>query len=214
MTHAPSPTPDPSDLPQRLLTGLEKVGLLLRSHAWSRTGQSGLTPTQAQIVSLLASRPDGGTRLSDLAAALKVSAPTASDAVAALAGKGLVEKVPHPTDRRASHLRLTRKGRTAARRAAGWPEPMARAVAALGEDEQRALLASLVKLLRSLEAAGDLPFSRVCPGCDNFRAGAHPGAARPHHCVLLDQPLGDGDVRFDCPKHVPARPRPETSRSP
>ena len=37
--------------------------------------------------------------------------------------------------------------------------------------------------------------------CRFFRFEARPHAARPHHCALLDMPLGPADLRLDCPEH-------------
>ena len=68
----------------QVITGLSKVGLAMKSSAWRAAGPRRLTPTQAQILSLLrgAAAP---LRLSAIASGLGVTAPTASDAVTALA---------------------------------------------------------------------------------------------------------------------------------
>lgn len=45
----------------RLRKGLERLAFVLRADLWTLTGQSGLNPSQAQIINLLAdhrSRPD------------------------------------------------------------------------------------------------------------------------------------------------------------
>jgi hypothetical protein len=43
--------------------------------------------------------------------------------------------------------------------------------------------------------------ARLCLTCRFFGPDAHPGAARRHHCALLDLPLGDAALRVDCPDH-------------
>ena len=207
MSRRPASAPEEADLPQRLLTGLEKIGVVLRSQAWSRLGERGLTPTQAHILALLGARASEPVRLSDVAQSLGVSAPTASDAVTTLQRKDLVTRVASPSDRRSAHLKLTRRGKVAAEHAKQWPQETLAAVRQLPDAEQRALLGGLVRLLRALETAGELPTTRVCPGCENFRANAHPDSDRPHHCALLDLALAEGDVRFDCPSHLPATRR-------
>jgi hypothetical protein len=39
--------------------------------------------------------------------------------------------------------------------------------------------------------------------CRFFRRDAHPDSARPHHCALLDAPIGSGELRVDCAEHEP-----------
>jgi hypothetical protein len=46
--------------------------------------------------------------------------------------------------------------------------------------------------------------SQMCVTCRFFRPYAHPGAAAPHHCALVDAPFGDAQIRLDCPEHQAA----------
>jgi DNA-binding MarR family transcriptional regulator len=59
----------------------------------------------------------GPLSMGELAAALVIDAPNATTVVDDLEGLGLVRRRPHPTDRRAKLVELTRKGRDIARRA-------------------------------------------------------------------------------------------------
>src|SRR5262245_29437849 len=86
-------------IPRRVTTGLSKIALALRTHAWQGAVPRGLTPTQGQILSLLRLR-GGPHRLSELAHELGTTKATASDAVAALVEKKLVRKAPSPSDGR------------------------------------------------------------------------------------------------------------------
>src|SRR5687768_14347490 len=105
------------DLPQRIAVGLTKIGLALRQQSWQEAGGRGMSPTQGQILATLA----GGAALrpGEVAARLAISAPTVSDSVRVLEGKGLLERVADPRDARATLLRLTPKGRREATRASG-----------------------------------------------------------------------------------------------
>ena len=93
---------------RRVAAGLARIGLVLRSRAWKGATPAGVTPTQAQALALLGDAP-AGMRLSTLAQALGVSAPTASDMVGSLVAKGLARKKPGP-DKRSLALRLTPEG--------------------------------------------------------------------------------------------------------
>jgi hypothetical protein len=44
----------------------------------------------------------------------------------------------------------------------------------------------------------------MCVTCKFFQQDIHPGEPLPHHCALLDVPLGRANFRVDCPEHEPA----------
>ncbi len=199
-------SPSPFDLAKdpiarRVTTALAKIGLALKNQAWQEGGARGLTPTQGQILSLLNARSGtaGPSRLSTVAARLGVSAGTASEAVAALVRKGLVQKTAAMDDARAVALDLTREGRREASRVAGWPDFLLRAVEELSADEQAVFLRGLVKMIRALQDKGQIPVARMCVSCRFFRPNVHDSALRPHHCAFVDAPFGDAHVRLDCP---------------
>jgi len=54
---------------------------------------------------------EGPSRASDLAAALRISRPTATKQLNRLAAAGYIERVPDPADRRASIVQLSAQGR-------------------------------------------------------------------------------------------------------
>lgn len=190
---------------QRIAAGIAKLGAALRSHAWRAADARGLTPTQGQVLGFLQSRAPAPVRLSAVAEALQTSAPTASDAVAALVRKGLVERGRDEDDARAVALRLTPVGLSESRRAAEWPDFLLRAVDTLPPDEQEALLRALVGMIRELQERGEIPVARLCVTCRYFRPYAHPKAEAPHHCAFVDAPFGDRHLRLDCQDHDAAQ---------
>ena len=191
---------------QRVVTGLAKIGLATRHRAWAAAEQQRLTPTQGQILALLRVRPEVGLRLTELAAALALTAATTSVAVGALARKGLVRKVRAAADARALAITLTDAGRREANRAAGWSDFLLAAVDALTPAEQAVFLRGLIKMIRALQERGEIPVSRMCVTCHFFRPHAHADAARPHHCAFVDAPFGDRHLRLECLDHEPAPP--------
>lgn len=195
----------PSETPHRSVsTGLAKIGLALRHHAW-REGRAGrLTPTQAQALAVL--RGHEGARVTDLADELAISQPTASDAVTALVRKGLVERTTAP-DRRARRLRLTPRGRREADRVAEWPDLLLSAVDALEPDEQGALLRGLSTMIRVLQEEGRIPVARMCITCRFFQPSVHDDPERPHHCAFVDAPFGERALRLDCADFRPHDPK-------
>lgn len=73
-----------------------------------------VTVAQSRLAQRIA---DEGSRLTDLAERAQVTKQTASLLVAALERQGLVERVPDPADGRARLIRLSARGREAARHA-------------------------------------------------------------------------------------------------
>ncbi|KHL26607.1 MarR family transcriptional regulator [Croceibacterium mercuriale] len=187
---------------RRVTAGLAKIALVLRSRAWKGAGAAGVTPTQGQALGLLRDAPDG-IGLRAIAKLLGVTPPTASDAVNTLVAKGLVTKAPG-ADRRSINLVLTPRGETLADQTREWPSFLADAVDTLDPVEQAALLRALVKVIRSLQQAGDVPLQRMCLTCTFFRPNVHHDAAAPHHCAYVDAPFGDRHLRLACPEHAPA----------
>ena len=136
-----------------------------------------------------------------LAEYLGATRGTVSQSLIALEAKGYVTRAPHPRDRRAVTLGLTAAGRAALEEDSG-AALLAGAVAA-GTGAEAATLARLLEttLAAAIARNGGRAFG-VCRTCRHFRAGAHAGAARPHHCALLDVPLGEADAGAICVEHA------------
>ena len=104
-----------------------------------------LPPHHARALRVVTDR--AGTRLSDLADALHIAPRSATEVADALQARGLVERTPDPTDRRAVVLTTTEEGRRvqaeiAAARAADNRDLFAR----LDADDR----ATLARILRTL----------------------------------------------------------------
>lgn len=196
MASNPDSSNDPNSA-ERIVAGLAKLSLVLRHERWWASGERGLTPTQSQILSIIASshQPMG---VGAVARQLAVTMGTASEAIGSLVDKGLIGKSRDPGDGRAIVLTLTEGGQREAHIAGVWPPAMLDAVASLPEPEQAGLLRGLVGVIRELQERGSVPTARMCVGCRFFRPNAHAGTPRPHHCAFVDAPIADTDLRLDC----------------
>lgn len=194
------------EVAEKLTTALVKIGLALRSQAWHGAAARGLSPTQGQILALLDSRTGVGARLTEVAAGLGVSTPTASDAVKALVEKGLVRKEPAKDDARAIALVLTPQGKREAGRVAEWPDFLLGAVDSLDEGEKETFLVGLIKMLRVLQERGQVPVSTMCVSCRFFRPFVHDDSEKPHHCDFVDGAFGPSELRMECAEHEVAPP--------
>lgn len=195
---------DQNGLPDRLVTGLSKIGLAMKSRPWRRQGQQGVGPLQVQVLTFLRSRTNQVATVSTIARELSVKLPTASEVIRTLEQKRLVRRRRTEVDNRVVTVHLTAKGAKAGQVVSGWPEILAAATEQLSREEQVALLTILVKLLRSLQLQGEIPVARMCVSCDHFRPHAHPDAEEPHHCQFVNAPFGQHALRIDCPDYVAA----------
>lgn len=196
-----------------ITTGLTKVAAALRSQAWEGGSARKLTPTQGQILVLLAERATQPMRLNDVARELCLTAATASDAVMTLVEKKLVRKERSPDDQRALVITLTAAGRREAQQTAGWTEVVRAGVRSLTPDEQTVFLRGLTKVMYSLQEQGVISVARMCVGCTYFQPYVHVDAARPHQCGFVNKPMGDGQLRLECPDFIPGSQPDQARRS-
>lgn len=188
-------------LASRIATGLHKIGLAMKQQSWQLANEEGLSATQGQILAALTS--SGPLTGSELSERLGVTLPTISDSARVLVEKKLVTKGPDPRHPRASLLTPTKKGAAIGARARSWPEFMAGAVQDLTVEEQRAFFSGVMKMIRALQEQGLVPLSGMCVTCTHFQPNVRAGEA-PHHCALVDAPLGSAQLRLDCPEQVRA----------
>ncbi|HLV11304.1 MAG TPA: MarR family transcriptional regulator [Trueperaceae bacterium] len=186
------------DLDAKLVAAAERLGQALRALLRREARRHGLSPVQLQVLIQVGQRAYP-KRVGALAARFDVSAPTLSDAVAALEAKGLVVRRPAADDRRAVELELTAAGREVASRAEGWADGVTALAAALPTADKLQAFATLTALIAGLQAEGVVSVARMCRTCRFLREGTD----TPYWCALLELPLEREDLRVDCPEHEP-----------
>lgn len=189
---------EPLDL--RLADGLARLAAVARQLDWQAAATAGLSPTQADILRFVASRPEGA-RLTATAAHAGVSKATASDAVTTLENKELLRKYPDASDARAVTLKTTSAGRKIAR---SWPRSFAPVVADLTRAEQELLHGLVIKMIRQLQQRQLIAPQRTCVACRYFRENIAPGTSSPHFCAYVGAPMGDRHLRVDCAEYESA----------
>ena len=189
------------DLEHRLLTGLERVGSVLRTLRRQSAQIEGVTATQARVLRILARHGAAGLRGVELSRELGVSRASGAETVSALVGRALVEQVEDPTDGRARLVRLTTAGREVHGNLAHWDDEAGQVLAALDSAQRIDMLRSLVATIQGLEQTGLIPEARVCPSCEHFQDNVAPGETAPHRCALTGNAIGPGDMQVDCDSH-------------
>ena len=196
---------------ERVVSVMIRIASVMRADAWRSAKAEGLTPTQADLLALLATRRPGA-RLGWLAEQLSITSATTSDAVAALVAKGWVQKARAADDARALSLTLTRSGRALARRLAAPAGVVRSAAAALPAHAQDRLLSDLLELVGELQRSESFPELRTCITCQHFESNRHAGPEAPHHCHLVGAAMPARLLRVDCPEHVAASAATQASR--
>lgn len=143
--HREPPGPD-ADLSELLLHAAHRM-----RHGWARSlAEWDLSPHQA--MALRTAHAEDGGRVSDLAARLRIAARSATEVVDTLEERGLVERRPCPTDRRAVLVQVTDAGRDLATQVEQARKQAQLAMFdRLSESEREAL----AHLLRRLTEAGE-----------------------------------------------------------
>ena len=187
-------------LDRRLADGLTRLAAVARQLDWQAAASAGLSPTQADILRFVASRPEGA-RLTAAAAHIGVRKATASEAVTTLETKSLLRKQADASDGRAIALKATAKGTRVARE---WPASFGPVVEGLSDNEQEMLLALVIKMIRQLQLRELIAPQRTCVTCRHFRENVAPGTASPHFCAFVGAPMAERHLRVDCPEHESA----------
>ncbi|MCU7941812.1 MAG: MarR family winged helix-turn-helix transcriptional regulator [Candidatus Thiodiazotropha sp. (ex Cardiolucina cf. quadrata)] len=187
-------------LARRIADGLTRLASVARQLDWQTAEAAGLSPTQADLLRFVVSRPQG-TRLTAAAAHSGIRKATASDAVSALERKALVRKYADTADGRAIALKVTAKGRKAAQK---WPASFEPVIMGLTQSEQQVLLGLVIKMISQLQQRELIAPQRTCISCRHFRKNVAPGTKTPHFCAFVDAPMADRHLRVDCPEHEAA----------
>jgi MarR family transcriptional regulator, transcriptional regulator for hemolysin len=141
-------------LPPRreILFELTDVARALRTYVDQRAREHGMTRAQWGVLARL--ERDEGMMQAEMAEALEIQPISLVRLVDRLCQQGLIERRPHPTDRRANCLYLTEPGR--ARLAQMVPlarEISAHLLAAFNDSEVAELLSKLIALKRNIRRA-------------------------------------------------------------
>lgn len=183
----------------KLVAAIDRLGQALRVQMGQVARANGLTSTQLQLLVRLRVDPPERRRTGALAAELDVTLPTVSDSIATLERKGLVDRVPDPSDGRGVRIVLTERGRAVADGADAWQVRAQQLLGSVSERDKQRALGFLTGLIAELHREGLVSVARMCVTCRFLREGS--GGPDIHRCALLDLTLGPSDLRVDCPEH-------------
>jgi DNA-binding MarR family transcriptional regulator len=142
--------------PQELARLVAEFGKAFTRRMFAEVERAGTTPARARL--LLALQCAGCCNMSEVGARLGVTPRNVTKLVDGLEAEGLVLREPHPTDRRATLLRLTDSGRLVCKESAMANHAAAARLYELLPPADRQHLARILrKLLDALQAEGGPP---------------------------------------------------------
>jgi DNA-binding MarR family transcriptional regulator len=183
----------------RLLAVVERLAQARRAHAQRTATKHGLSPLQVDLITALRKPPPPAHRTGSLATEFDVSAPTATDAIAALRRKGFVVESSDPVDARRKSLALTRDGERLADALDRERTDLLAALEGLPSTAKATSLATLLQLLGEFVDRGIVQVDRSCMTCRFHR----PARSAAGYCNLLETALTNATLRVDCPEHQP-----------
>lgn len=187
------------DLNVKLAAALERLMQALRGDLGKHARAANLSPLQAQLLVYVHMNRQIGRQdalgVKEQAEAFGLTLGTVSAAISTLESKGLVRRARAKGDARFVDIKLTPKGRSLARKLAGWLDDVVETLAELPSDDKAVALRVLLELIAGLQRRGKIPYVRMCLSCAYFQ--------RPSYCRLLKQPLAVEQLRIDCLEYEP-----------
>jgi DNA-binding MarR family transcriptional regulator len=179
----------------KILAALHALSESMRANIWVQSQAMGLSPIQIQILTYISFHPQLSPTITSLAKEFGLTKATLSDSIRVLENKGLVSKEAHPRDSRSSYIALTEAGKTIAEEAAQFANGLLDTLTPINKHIKANLLEGLLTFIKQLQATDHIAPQRMCFNC---RFYSKPSVG--HYCLLLNQPLGNGELRFNCPE--------------
>jgi len=110
--------------------------------------------------------------------------------------KKLIKKTGDELDTRSFTISLTAEGKKIAEQASSFTASIEKPIGRLSDEQKKAMLDGLLKLIYELNRAGVITIQRMCFTCANYQFDKGT-----HYCKLLQTTLAGGRLRIDCPEH-------------
>jgi DNA-binding MarR family transcriptional regulator len=202
---SPSVLRSDRSIDDKVLGALERLAIGHRTFIQDLATRNGLTPLQVEMLTMLVEGPPPAPHVGDLAREAGVTQPSASDALGALAAKGLVRRIPDESDRRRSTIEVTDEGVLVETRMFEQRGVLRRTVESMDDGRKDVTLSVLIDLIERMHTAGAITVTRNCVGCQFYEPiHAPPVAGGEVHgwCERLEISLPLAELRVNCPEHA------------
>ncbi|MFT4017327.1 MAG: MarR family winged helix-turn-helix transcriptional regulator [Agriterribacter sp.] len=180
----------------KIVVALERISEAFRVLLWNESKSNALSPIQVQILIFLLFHSGEKCKVSYLAAEFNMTKATISDSVKVLFLKKLIKKTGDELDTRSFTISLTAEGKKIAEQASSFTASIEKPIGRLSDEQKKAMLDGLLKLIYELNRVGVITIQRMCFTCANYQFDKGT-----HYCKLLQTTLAGGRLRIDCPEH-------------
>lgn len=180
----------------KIVVALERISEAFRVLLWNESKSNALSPIQVQILIFLLFHSGEKCKVSYLAAEFNMTKATISDSVKVLFLKKLIKKTGDELDTRSFTISLTAEGKKIAEQASFFTSSIEKPIGRLSDEQKKAILDGLLKLIYELNRAGVITIQRMCFTCANYQFDKGT-----HYCKLLQTTLAGSRLRIDCPEH-------------
>ncbi|MCC6288360.1 MAG: winged helix-turn-helix transcriptional regulator [Chitinophagaceae bacterium] len=191
-----NPVRQENKIESKIVVALERISEAFRVLLWNESKSNALSPIQIQVLIFLLFHSGEKCKVSYLAAEFNMTKATISDSVKVLLLKKLVKKTGDELDTRSFTISLTAEGKKIAEQASSFTSFIEKPIGKLSDEQKKAMLDGLLKLIYELNRAGVVTIQRMCFTCANYQFDKGT-----HYCKLLQTTLAGGRLRIDCPEH-------------
>ncbi len=176
---------------------LEKICLVHKNLLWKIASDEKLTPTQIEIIFLIASTRPEKALTSIIAKELGLTKPTISESVKSLKSKGVVTTMALG-DKRKHAILLTPKGKKIFQKLSKLTQTTKRFFKSVSSEKQELLFEVLFDFIQYLRDKGLLTRLRVCPFCGNLHYNKQ---LKEYFCYLSLKPITYKTMQTNCPEY-------------
>lgn len=177
---------------------VERLGELLKVDVRQSIASLGLQPVQLEVLNYLSSCNKYSDTTKAVTAYLGQTKGTVSQTIKVLENKGMVNKVVDKSDKRISHIVVTKLGNEVLND--NLPTNMfVKACDTLSNEKQQHITSALTELLTAIVKSNDMKTFGVCNSC-RYNSKQDDGS---YFCNLIKEPLSDSDILLICKEHDP-----------
>lgn len=185
-------------LDSKIVMGLERIAEVFKVLLWEEAKQHGLSPIQIQILIFIKQHSIELANVTYLSKEFNLTKPTVSDAIRILLKKGIIHKIPSPTDKRAYSIALTEQGKALVESLQNFSKPLEKYVTELSLETKTDFFKTLTHLIFQLNKSNVITVQRMCFSCHHYEK--RQDKENQHFCKLLQTQLTNKNIQLDCPE--------------
>ncbi len=189
------------DINYKIVSLLERIGLVFRVLTFEAAKKERLSPTQIQFLLYLYNHKKTASKAIAIAREFNLTAATVSEVITSLKRKKLINKKINKKDGRVLNLQITASGKKLACKLSDWTSILWKTVNKFSKQSKENSILFLMELIAELQKQRIITIAKMCITCGNFKKNAYPTRDKPHHCKLTNKPLANSDLNLNCDNH-------------